>query len=726
MIRIRPGRSWRHNPGYVGELRALDAPKARKFDGGGILDVVGIEVDGVDIAAGVGEAEVLVAVDELRAALRHLDEGSPAAQATVGRGPTELVLEARGADVLLALVSLAPPARLLASGLLLDGERLRSAVRAAAKALAQDLVSISPVLAHAPIAKRLQTSSRARKSAPAWPPAIPGRGFVARGSHGPVRCDVQVPEEAAWRLAGREQVPQAPLAPLLGAGSVALRVASAPALWWEGQPYLALRNLVREADHLIGAWESGDPSFTLRFGSTELRCDLTTEEVRAAGFRAPVRAAPPDLARALAGAAHRYADKALRIAGGGGSLEDLRDAARRLEEHCKDLASGDLHRAPDSVAAPPARRAARTPQAPVAAGRIRRLVYRRAWRAEPGPLPDALLLFPGALVCVSRDEVVGRDAATGREAWRARSAAAARSADDDLYLSDVDALSRVDPATGEVRWRRRIRRGDARIWSLPGGVLRALPDGLARVSDAGTLAFRAPLPFGPPTHVVAAEGVILCAGASAVAALDARDGSLLWKRRAGGEALALAAAPGRALVLAKERRGGARLAALAPHSGKLLWERPLPGGSELLLAYDAVLVPHGRTVLAARLADGTVRFTARLDFDPVRLGCGEDGVVATGPGGAAARIDERGALPWMLPPEGDAPAVPALVQRAVVLLARDGSSLYDLGEGLLVASLGEAAPLCSALGADLSAAICDARGEVSLHRLATHLSVVTS
>jgi hypothetical protein len=220
--------------------------------------------------------------------------------------------------------------------------------------------------------------------------------------------------------------------------------------------------------------------------------------------------------------------------------------------------------------------------------------------------------------------------------------------------------------------------------------------------------------------------VILCAGASAVAALDARDGSLLWKRRAGGEALALAAAPGRALVLAKERRGGARLAALAPHSGKLLWERPLPGGSELLLAYDAVLVPHGRTVLAARLADGTVRFTARLDFDPVRLGCGEDGVVATGPGGAAARIDERGALPWMLPPEGDAPAVPALVQRAVVLLARDGASLYDLGEGLLVASLGEAAPLCSTLGADLSAAICDARGEVSLHRLATHLSVVTS
>src|SRR5205085_1487984 len=90
------------NPGYLGELRALTAPRARAFDGGGILDVLGIEVDGVDIAAGVGEAEVLVAVDELLAALRHLANGSPAAQATVGRGPTELVLEARGADVRLA------------------------------------------------------------------------------------------------------------------------------------------------------------------------------------------------------------------------------------------------------------------------------------------------------------------------------------------------------------------------------------------------------------------------------------------------------------------------------------------------------------------------------------------------------------------------------------------------------------------------------------------------
>jgi len=58
MIRIRPGRSWRHNPAYLRDLRAGTS-------GADILDVLGIELDGVDIAAGVGEAHVLVAVLEL-------------------------------------------------------------------------------------------------------------------------------------------------------------------------------------------------------------------------------------------------------------------------------------------------------------------------------------------------------------------------------------------------------------------------------------------------------------------------------------------------------------------------------------------------------------------------------------------------------------------------------------------------------------------------------------
>src|SRR5256885_13153540 len=363
MIRIRPGRSWRHNPGYVGKLRRLEGPHLRRFEGSGILDVLGIEVDGVDIAAGVGEAEILVAMDELCRALARLRAGSPAAQATVGRGPTELVLEARGADVLLALVSLAPPARFLASGLLLDGERLRAAAAAAARALADDLLSISPALSGSPLLARLRGPLRApaRRNAahalPHWPRPVPGRGFVARGAARPVRRGGQVAEENAWRLAGRAEVADAPLAALLGAGSLALRVSRAQGLSWESPPYLALRDLVRSAAGLVSAWEAGDADFTLRFGAADLHCDLTRDEVRVSGWRGPAALPPHALAVALAGAARAYATKALALAGEAGELSDLRDAAPPLGDPCKDLAPGDLRRTRSAAPAPPPRRA---------------------------------------------------------------------------------------------------------------------------------------------------------------------------------------------------------------------------------------------------------------------------------------------------------------------------------------------------------------------------------
>src|SRR5207247_5877396 len=133
VVRIRPGRSWRLNPGYREALRGLSATGARRFDASAILDVVGIEVDGVDIAASVGEGQVLLAVAELAEALVRLGTGAPAAQATVGPGPTEVVLEARGSDVLLSLVRLARPAKVLASGLLVDGAKLRAAALGAAR-----------------------------------------------------------------------------------------------------------------------------------------------------------------------------------------------------------------------------------------------------------------------------------------------------------------------------------------------------------------------------------------------------------------------------------------------------------------------------------------------------------------------------------------------------------------------------------------------------------------
>src|SRR5439155_370897 len=130
------------------------------------------------------------------------------------------------------------------------------------------------------------------------------------------------------------------------------------------------------------------------------------------------------------------------------------------------------------------------------------------------------------------------------------------------------------------------------------------------------------------------------------------------------------------------RCGGARpanlLIAIDPHSGRVLWERPLPQGSEAALCVwtDSALIVSGerrRELTAARLGDGTRRFSTALPFPGhALLVADEQALIATGPGGAAARIDERGRIAWQLEPEGDSPAERALLQRGVALLRRGG------------------------------------------------------
>jgi len=739
MIRIRPGGSWRHNPGYVGKLRRLDGPHLRRFEGSGILDVLGIEVDGVDIAGGVGEAEILVAMDELCRALAQLRAGSPAAQATVGRGPTELLLEARGADVLLALVSLAPPARFLASGLLLDAEKLRAAAASAARALADDLLSISPALSGSPLLSRLRGPLRAppRKSSPhpqaPWPRPVPGRGFVVRGAIRGVRCEVQVPEESAWRLAGRGEVADAPLASLLGGGSLALRVSGAPALSWELPPYLALRDLTRSASGLVSAWEAGEPDFTLRFGAVDLHCDLSRDEARANGWRGPVALAPPTLALALAGAARAYATKALALAGEAEELSDLRDAARRVETHCKDLASGNLHRS-RSAAPPPPPRKASPRQAPLSRGRVRRLVYREAWRTAPRDPADSLSFFGGTLVAGSKAALRGLDAATGREIFHTECERFARAADgDDVFVASRGMLSRIDSASGERRWQRRMR-SSAPLWPVGGGVVRPTGEGIVYVSDFGAVAFETAIPGGEPAACAEGEGILLLAGKEHLVALDAADGRLVWKRKLPAPALALSVLGGRVVVLCSGGGSAARLLAFS-QAGKPSWTRSIAGDASAPIrsAFDCAVVAESGRIVAARLVDGSTRFDTTLPFPgAAAIASAEDDegrgtlLLVTGAGGACARIGERGTIAWSLPPEGTAPSPPARIARRLALVLQGAPVVLDAQEGFALAWFGERPARTAALADDASVAICEESGAISLARLATHLSIVTT
>ena len=716
VIRIRPGRSWRLNPSYLGELRSLSAPRVRGFTGAEILDVLGVEVDGVDIAAGVGEAQVLLATDELAQALLRLTEGAPAAQATIGPGPTELLLEARGPDLLLTLISLAPPLRIVAGGLLVDAAKMRTATLQAARGLLLDLLAISPTLGETPLAVRLaaatsQLATAARKPAPAWPgkdqPALTTK-VGARPS-----LEIALSSDAHARLLGRGKVPHAPLAPWLGVGTLALRRPGAPGLSCEGPLFLLLRNLLGEAESLAAAWEAGDPAFSFRFGEHELRCDLTRDELRAPGWKKPLELPVLRLAALLAEGALAYTRLAGRAPGEPGS--SLSEAAHKLLRHCNDLTSGDLRRRPAAIRGPP-RLPPPEPQ-PLAQGAIRRLVYRTVFEVPAGGALGMLAPGGGALLLELPGALEARSLASGETLWKTPSAPGALARGGDVvHDGPGDALALLELQSGEPRWKRRLRPAlhPARLWSLPSGVARSLPgEGLALVDDTGHVTFRIGLPGGAPQDVLEQDGVLLVTLASGLlAGLDRTGGELLWKRK--GQVGRALVAQGTLLALSK----GA-LTCLEPQTGAVLWAAETPEGALAVFEDSALVLGEGR-LLSIALDGGKVRGERALPW-ATTLAHDELVLIATGPKGQAARLDARANLLWELGQEGEAPARPAGVQRGVVLLHRAQTSLRESGKGLRLAELRLADS--ALLFPDLSCALLGG-GVLSLHRLATHLSLV--
>jgi hypothetical protein len=700
VIRIRPGRSWRLNPAYVGEIRSA---KPMAFTGADVLDVLGIEIDGVDLAAGLGEARVLVAVDELAQAVLALTEGAVAAQATVGRGPTELVLEARGTDVALSLVALAPPCRMLASGLIVPAARLRVAAAAAASAVHDDLLAISGSLRNAPLARRLAAASGALASAPRrkprpWPRATARPVHVAVTAGG-VQLSIEVPETSAARLAGMRAVANAPLAAHLGGARARLQAKSVPGLEVETPALLLLRNLLRDAAALADSWESGDRRAELHFGPHALQVDLARDELRAPGFSHPASIAPLDLCAAIADAAFRYTE-AFRA--DDDFFADLRERALRLAKHVRDLESGDLRRAPEVVQSPP-RREARPRSQPLSRGSMRRLVYREAWSAR---VPGALRVFGAAhrVLVELPDALIAYDVSSGREAFRAAAAPGAVVRGESLFLSDAtDAVARLDAHSGAQRWRRRLRGAThpARVFALPFGVARTLPgEGLAVVTDAGALAFRQKLPGGAPIALSAEDGALIAALPSQVVGLDPSDGRVLWRRKLRATMLFGSIAVAETAVVA-----------LDAHTGTVRWQQTMPIRAACV-SEDLIAVLSGDRVLGLSLADGTQKLAVALPWaEDLRAGDeGEPSFVATGPTSAACI--RGGAVAW----RRDLATTPAQVQRHIALV---GAQLVDLRSGQLLAEL----PGPAVLGSDLSCArLTD--GTVSVHRLAGHFSVL--
>src|SRR5205807_8311033 len=254
----------------------------------------------------------------------------------------------------------------------------------------------------------------------------------------------------------------------------------------------------------------------------------------------------------------------------------------------------------------------------------------------------------------------------------------------------------------------------ARLWPLSAGVLRDLPgEGLALVSDSGALEFRAKLPGGAPYYVLPLSGVIgVALSSGSLAGLDATDGRILWKRRL--RARALLACGARLLAVSSET-----LSCLDPQTGQTDWEREVPpDANDAAVHGGAVAVLAGGAISTFSLRGGERRSRFELAWARHLLSDEDGALIAVGPGGAAMRLDGR--KRWSIDGAGDAPA-PGLLRRGVLLLQRGPTELYDGAGGLLGAQL--PAARAAALGADLCCALLH-EDAVSLHKLATHLSVV--
>src|SRR6266545_5460311 len=142
MVTVRLGTSWREDPSLRGAL--LRGGAAAEEAAANVVDALVIEVDGVDVAAGQAEGNLLAGVTSLAEAALRLLAGTARAHVHFSEGGLELLLRRRGASVLLTVVALDRPARVLARDVEVELAELARAAGEAAQALGGELTELRP------------------------------------------------------------------------------------------------------------------------------------------------------------------------------------------------------------------------------------------------------------------------------------------------------------------------------------------------------------------------------------------------------------------------------------------------------------------------------------------------------------------------------------------------------------------------------------------------------
>ncbi|HUB06671.1 MAG TPA: PQQ-binding-like beta-propeller repeat protein, partial [Myxococcales bacterium] len=499
MIRIHPGRAWRQDPRLLSQLRRATGERTA------IMDAVGIEVDGVDLAAGLSEDSVVHVTAELAAAVARLASGQPRASVGFRAAGVELLLERLGERVGLSLVQLRRPASLASRGVHVDLEALRAAALESGRALLRELGAINPALLRDPTARGLASALRRLaggrdRPAPGTFPRAPTRtaAFATPGLPG---CAFQLADDAGLLTSYRGTKPD--LQSLLVRGKLGLRITAGSEIWeGEGYLFLMLREQTAAALALVRALESGEVEHALPLcDGGKLTLDLEAFTVRLPRHRKPIACDAVALARCIFAASRRFTSLAVGWnpkQRGNGYLAELRRSAEEGLARCAELAK---------PLPPPRRRRstrarpAAAPEPPLVTGRLKRLRYRRLWTAANVPHATSLRVSGSQVVVCSDNGARGFSAGDGHALW-----SVPRGNGHALALPDGELLV---AAGGQVV---RFSADGAPLWSAtPVGqaaaieVLALAADGMSAVAASATAAAfflldggRTLWRFGPP------------------------------------------------------------------------------------------------------------------------------------------------------------------------------------------------------------------------------------
>jgi outer membrane protein assembly factor BamB len=769
VIRLRPGRGWRLNPALLTELRAQGrsghaAPEIR--------DVLSLEIDGVDLLAGLSEDSLLEVIAELARSVAKVMAGRRCSRVSCSGGGVELLLERRGSQLLLSLVRLQRPARVTVSDLEIELSALAQAVLDGGRLLLRDLRTLHPAIVETPPARQL---SRALKALAEQKLLAPESVLRRRGARQPlvyaqsgvqrpaVRLELEDPDSRLEAGAvGTE------LHSLLVRGRLVLRLpGGASDIAFAGHPFLLLRDLTAAGLDMVRGLEAGDSehllpltdgvglSFDLRHGLAAARATFVRQTTRGAqvgragSFHCP---ALPTLT-ALFEAATAFTAAAMSRSPLQRQNRYLVELSRSAEEglsRCAELRMDSQPRRALSLRAAAPEPAAVPPRPPAAPGRLRRLAYETLWKSTKVRGVTRLFLSGRHLIAIGERGAWGFDVQDGTLSFSLLGEGVlVASCGGGLIAAQGRSLRRFD-RKGQVRWSsaRFGLTGPASSLAVCGSARPGRP--LAAVASANELvcfstAGGNPLwRFTPPgcsgLSVSTVAGLILLATSDGRLYGISTSGKIAWRARCGAGLSARPLSAEDELFVAVRRPEAPRLLRLGLRDGQ---ERPME--NPVLSRLSGLASLPTLPVLAAGTSGGEGAVTAygpegriawRFEHREM-VGAGTPlvtpvldskcGLLVRG-GRALTFLEADGKVRWSHPLSEELHGgIAPIVERGVAFAAGDlGLFAFDLETGVplggaLASSL---YPVGLAVDPDLTLYLAEEEGPLAALRLQSYLAVV--